>query len=81
MPCKVLGPMVNPSRRTETGSASETPSENNSSRKMVEKEPKEEVANQMTGKDRSKRIRGPPGSGNGKEKVMEVHVYTIREFQ
>jgi hypothetical protein len=53
--------MVNPSRRTETGSASETPTENNSGRKMVEKEPKEEVVTQTMGKDRSKRIRGPSG--------------------
>jgi hypothetical protein len=41
------------------GSASETPSESNSGRNKVEKEPKEEVVTQTTGKDRSKRIRGP----------------------
>jgi hypothetical protein len=33
--------MVNPSRRTEMGSASENSSENNSGRKMVEKSAKE----------------------------------------
>jgi hypothetical protein len=46
--------MVNTSRRTETGSASGNPSENNSGRNKVEKEPKEEVVTQMTDKDKSK---------------------------
>jgi hypothetical protein len=39
---------------------------------MVRKKPKEEVFIQTTGRDRSERIRGPPGSGNGKEKAREV---------
>jgi hypothetical protein len=41
--------MVNPSRRTETGSASENPPENISSRNKVKREPKKEVVTQMTG--------------------------------
>jgi hypothetical protein len=60
MSYNVLRPVVNFSR-TETGSASENPSESNSGRNKVEKEPKEEAVTQRTGKDRRKRIRGPNG--------------------
>ena len=73
--------MVNPSRRRETGSVSENPSESNSGRNKVEKEPKKEVVIQTTVRDRNKRIRGSVDSGNGKEKVrkvVDVCMYTVR---
>jgi hypothetical protein len=61
IPCNILVAMVKPSRSTELGSTSENPSESNSDRNKVKKEPKEEVINQSMGRDRSKRIRGPKG--------------------